>query len=245
MGYYAIANDDYLMHHGVKGQRWGVRRWQNEDGSLTEEGKRKYGTVENFNKAQKRKKIARNVGIGLAGATAVGLGTAAFLNSNAGKKVVGNIKEDIRVRKNIKDLAKKTDMNTNAKRLERLMDINADPNSKFRNKTSRLQEKAITSVLKSQIKQQTNLMQRKAKIEAATEWAGDVGRSKLKDTLVNAKASHAKTIHEDITNKVIRQFGGMAVEAVGGLAASKGRDIVTKYMGEQAGSYMFQNPNKK
>lgn len=31
----------YLMHHGIKGQKWGVRRYQNEDGSLTEAGKRR------------------------------------------------------------------------------------------------------------------------------------------------------------------------------------------------------------
>lgn len=31
-----------LYHHGIKGQRWGVRRYQNEDGSLTSEGKRHY-----------------------------------------------------------------------------------------------------------------------------------------------------------------------------------------------------------
>lgn len=30
----------YLMHYGIKGQKWGVRRYQNEDGSYTEEGKR-------------------------------------------------------------------------------------------------------------------------------------------------------------------------------------------------------------
>ena len=24
-----------LYHHGIKGQRWGIRRFQNEDGSLT------------------------------------------------------------------------------------------------------------------------------------------------------------------------------------------------------------------
>jgi hypothetical protein len=34
--------DDYLMHHGIKGQKWGVRRFQNEDGSLTSAGKRRY-----------------------------------------------------------------------------------------------------------------------------------------------------------------------------------------------------------
>ena len=31
-----------LAHHGVKGQKWGVRRYQNEDGSLTEEGIKRY-----------------------------------------------------------------------------------------------------------------------------------------------------------------------------------------------------------
>ena len=30
-----------LVHHGIKGQKWGVRRFQNEDGSLTEEGKQR------------------------------------------------------------------------------------------------------------------------------------------------------------------------------------------------------------
>ena len=39
--------NDYLKtkefyHSGIKGMRWGVRRYQNEDGSLTEEGKERY-----------------------------------------------------------------------------------------------------------------------------------------------------------------------------------------------------------
>lgn len=29
---------NYLIHHGIKGQKWGVRRFQNPDGSLTSEG---------------------------------------------------------------------------------------------------------------------------------------------------------------------------------------------------------------
>ena len=32
-----------LDHSGIKGQKWGVRRYQNEDGSLTPEGRRRYG----------------------------------------------------------------------------------------------------------------------------------------------------------------------------------------------------------
>jgi len=34
-------NNNELYHHGIKGQRWGVRRYQNPDGSLTDAGKRK------------------------------------------------------------------------------------------------------------------------------------------------------------------------------------------------------------
>lgn len=33
---------DYLEHYGIKGQQWGNRRFQNPDGSLTEEGKKRY-----------------------------------------------------------------------------------------------------------------------------------------------------------------------------------------------------------
>ena len=32
---------EYLMHHGILGQKWGIRRYQNEDGSLTEEGRKR------------------------------------------------------------------------------------------------------------------------------------------------------------------------------------------------------------
>ena len=41
---------NYIKHHGIKGQKWGVRRYQNKDGTLTPAGKQKYGSKDNFDK---------------------------------------------------------------------------------------------------------------------------------------------------------------------------------------------------
>lgn len=53
---------DWLEHYGIKGQRWGHRRFQNPDGSFTQEGKIRYGRTskdKNFN--NKFNKAVRDV----------------------------------------------------------------------------------------------------------------------------------------------------------------------------------------
>ena len=45
-----------LYHWGIKGQKWGVRRYQNKDGSLTPAGRKKYGSDDNRKVAEIRKK---------------------------------------------------------------------------------------------------------------------------------------------------------------------------------------------
>ena len=42
-----------LYHHGILGQKWGIRRFQNEDGSLTDAGRKRY--------AKEQKRLAKRL----------------------------------------------------------------------------------------------------------------------------------------------------------------------------------------
>ena len=41
-----LSPQEYLMHYGVKGMKWGVRRYQNYDGSYTRKGLERYRKAE-------------------------------------------------------------------------------------------------------------------------------------------------------------------------------------------------------
>lgn len=43
-----MYSENELTHYGIEGQKWGVRRYQYEDGSLTPEGRIRYGGREEF-----------------------------------------------------------------------------------------------------------------------------------------------------------------------------------------------------
>lgn len=78
-----IIYDQELYHYGVKGMKWGIRRYQNKDGTLTSKGKKRYeetnGKPNNKNETEinKSRKILskRNIAIG---ATVVGASLAAI-----------------------------------------------------------------------------------------------------------------------------------------------------------------------
>jgi hypothetical protein len=46
-----------LQHHGIKGMKWGVRRYQNKDGSLTPAGKKRYDIDGSTNKSKHRHRL--------------------------------------------------------------------------------------------------------------------------------------------------------------------------------------------
>ena len=64
MGQYIIHRDDELRHFGIRGMHWGVRRFQNEDGTLTEAGKKRYREASKDAKEFARAKMYYGEGAG-------------------------------------------------------------------------------------------------------------------------------------------------------------------------------------
>ena len=100
--------DSKLYHSGVKGMKWGIRRYQNADGTLTEEGRARYGANSyqemspsqraNFDKDMtiRSDKLKRNtaIGVGLAATAASAAGLAWYLTKRKehGKRVLAGKK---------------------------------------------------------------------------------------------------------------------------------------------------------
>lgn len=105
---------DIIAHHGIKGQRWGVRRYQNDNGSLTPAGKKRQAKQEVKAKkeltkakekykavtADKRKAVAKKIGIasgailGTAGLTAAAVVGKKYIEQALGKMMLNILWEE-------------------------------------------------------------------------------------------------------------------------------------------------------
>lgn len=67
-------NDGYLVHHGIKGMHWGIRRFEDIKGHLTPAGKRRYDNKSGRVGSLKKRKRSRGIG-----KTALRIGTRAAI----------------------------------------------------------------------------------------------------------------------------------------------------------------------
>lgn len=81
----ALLGAQQIQHSGIKGQRWGVRRYQNEDGSLTEEGKERYGTPERYRASAKEASALEEATKGASSAAST---AASIINTQRGSQVI-------------------------------------------------------------------------------------------------------------------------------------------------------------
>lgn len=88
-----------IYHHGIKGQRWGVRRYQNTDGTLTPEGKERYsdGKERRMSRREQRKEVVKTYKqAAKSGGVAIGRASKKVVKSTvvpAAKKVGRSVSE--------------------------------------------------------------------------------------------------------------------------------------------------------
>ena len=67
MSTWICTRQNELTHHGIKGMKWGIRRFQNKDGSLTPAGRKRYDESSTekqkneMSKEERKRRLKRNI----------------------------------------------------------------------------------------------------------------------------------------------------------------------------------------
>lgn len=248
MGLYYIPRDDYLMHHGVKGQKWGVR---NDPERV---GRRRSGLTTANDVNQKRgltkgQKTALKVGAGVAAAgLAVGGGYALY-KTGAGKAALkagsSLIKSAMREAKTTRQAAKAYVQSRNGKKLFSSAK-SARASAKVFQKAPGAKE--LTRAARRQIiKDYTG--NAGAKVKGI---AKHIGNNTVKGAIDGLKESAKGIVSYDNVKQLVNDNVKRGVNTAAGAAITGGIGIAAKKAiggrtpnRQEISSYMTRNPNKQ
>lgn len=260
MSQWVVVYDDELYHHGIKGQKWGIRRWQNEDGSLTPEGVKRYGTVENFEKAQHKKKIAGRVAAGVGAGLAVtgaAVGAGLYLANHKGAadkldvygRAVGKVagdrfraaQERRRNARGLKKIAKNLSYDQAAKAFDNL-------GKKYDALTGSRQDREHKRQLDMKRKVVGAQVRKKA-LEGAFRNLKDMPLVQARQMAGEQGKRTIENIGLALWSTPITKFATVTASAAGaaaaGYAVKKAKEYTQKKTNQETANYMWQNPNKK
>lgn len=187
--------NDELYHAGIKGQKWGVRRYQNPDGSLTPAGKRRYN--KSVRKAEKADQKIR------------GIETTRQRNKLAYDEMNAQARDKYSDPKKAKKLAKAEALNK------------ADyDTSEVINKYEIARQKAKKD---KNFKNSTEYMKAKAdygKYSAQTMIYGDMGHRRI-EQLKNLGKTEKQAKRKVLTESALGMIGGVAITSLAAYGLSK------------------------
>lgn len=159
--------ENELMHWGIKGMKWGVRRYQNKDGSLTPAGKKRYD--KEMAKLKEEEKIAKNK-----------LKTQAKLNKLDEKR------KEVEALKSGKPIAKKTQQPSRPS----VKDMSDD---ELRRTVNRLLMEQQYAKLKPEQVSAGQKFVKKVMNDVVAPAATEVGKNVLKDAMTKAVKNASET----------------------------------------------------